>query len=152
MNKILAGTLVAVGLAGAISLPIPSVGRINALHEQLEDAGIYRAEELTTLRDELGSALESCLSADGTEMQSPDCGALRERYAAVGEELVQLVNTPEYQPILRRREEIDDKIAGLKTFTPLYTVLFGTLGVFGFLGYMVASLSLDRTYNPPKKK
>ena len=151
MNKILAGTLVAVGLAGVFGSPAYYSLRMNALDNQLEEAGIYRAEELTTVREELGSALESCLNADSTEIQSPDCRALRGRYAAVGEELVQLVNTPEYQRILGQREYVEQEKDRLKIFqmAPLPFIVVACVGLVGLPINLPIRVP---PYNPPKKK
>ena len=151
MNKIFAGTLVAVGLAGIFGSPAYYSLRMNALDNQLEEAGIYRAEELTTVREELGSALESCLNADGAEIQSPDCGALRERYAAVGEELVQLVNMPEYQRLLAQRGDIEQEKAGLIGFVRA-SIPFTLVACVGLVGLQITLPIRVPPYNPQKKK
>ncbi|MBI1968769.1 hypothetical protein HYS49_02565 [Candidatus Woesearchaeota archaeon] len=125
MKKSLTRALLFAGGLGILSIPAYAGLRIAGLEGQLEHAGIHRAEQLARDKTNLGFAIEACHAGEGPI--PPHCLALQERYAAVSQELAQLVSSPEYLSVSEQEEEIQANIESSN-----HWLYYGLLGSFGY--------------------
>ncbi|MDP3640115.1 MAG: hypothetical protein Q8R53_02845 [Nanoarchaeota archaeon] len=141
MKKSLTRPLLLAGGLGVLSIPAYAGLRIAGLEGQLENAGIYRAEQLARDKTNLGFAIEACHTGEG--LIPPHCLAVQARYVAVSQELARVVSTPEYLLVSQQEDEIQQRIENYNHL--LY------YGLFGSFGYGAFCLGV-RAANPERKQ
>ncbi len=141
MNKSLSRALLFAGGLGVLSIPTYAGIRLAGLEGQLEHAGIYQAEQLARDKTNLGFTIEACHAGEGPI--PPYCLVLQERYAAISQELAQIVSIPEYLLVSQQKDAIQTKIESSN-----HLLYYGLLGVFGYGLVCLGSQAFVREKKP----